>query len=160
APQTTPPTSAPRPHDPFEAGAVLDERYALEALIAEGGTARVFRAQDAHLGRAVAVKAPQRPGGASAARLRLEGERLARLSHPALVRCFDAGEVGDVPYLVLEHIDGVDLAQVAGLAGFEDTAHGIGLALQVCRGLGYLHRHGFAHGDLKPRNILVTAANR
>src|SRR5579859_3098500 len=93
-------------------GTVLEGRYELESLIAEGGMGAVYRALDRRLDRPVAVKVlGVRGDPLSRTRFAREARALARLSHPNINAIFDAGEQDDRPYLVLELIEGYRLSQ-------------------------------------------------
>lgn len=137
-------------------------RYRLDAVIGVGGTAVVHRAHDLRLGRDVALKRV-RPGAAESQhrlRLRDEGRLLATLQHPHLVRILDAAWEGpDSPYLVLELIDGPDLATslADGPLAPEAVAS---LGRDVASALAHLHDHGLVHRDVKPANVLVDGFGR
>ncbi|GAB4100389.1 serine/threonine-protein kinase [Sinomonas halotolerans] len=141
---------------------VVGGRYRLLAVAGQGGMATVYRAQDEVLGRDVAVKTfrAQSADPLHAQRRRAEMEVLARLSHPGLVRLYDAGadlrEDGssEVAYLVMEFVDGSDLGGCLahGPLAHDDVHH---LALDLASALAYVHGLGIVHRDIKPANVLV-----
>lgn len=134
-------------------GTLLGGRYRLGEAIAHGGSADVYRAVDVHLGRAVAIKRPR--ATEAHARLRREATMLARCAHPGVVTCLDSGEDDTgAPYLVLQLVDGVNLAQHAA-AGTLDAAAAGAWAGEVARAVMHLHARGIVHGDLKPQHVVI-----
>lgn len=142
---------------------VLDDRYRLDALIAQGGMGQVFRAHDVRLQRDVAVKimlaevaANPRPR----AMFRREVEIMASLRHPNVVGVHDSGAWGFQPYLVMPFLEGTSLRTWAtrrsGPPVAADVA--IGIVGQVCAGVSAMHHAGIIHGDIKPENIIVSDA--
>lgn len=139
-------------------GLVFDEYTVLEKL-GEGGMGIVFKAQHRRMKRIVAIKMLtgarlKSPG--TIKRFYREVEAAARLSHPNIVAAYDAREQNGVHYLVMEYIDGQDLAalhmeQQEPLS----VAQVVGYILQAARGLQYAHKHGVIHRDIKPSNLLV-----
>jgi eukaryotic-like serine/threonine-protein kinase len=141
--------------------AMIDDRYVLDQRIGRGGMAEVYRATDRLLGRAVAVKVMRDVGASETDRLRFAGEArtLARLSHPGLVTVLDAGSTGDVPYLVMELVDGPTLATVCAGSRL-DPARVAAIGAQVADALAYAHGAGVVHRDVKPANILLGGDGR
>jgi serine/threonine protein kinase len=101
-----------------------------------------------------------RPGQTSSTRtlagLVGEAEALSRLAHPSLVRCFDADLDGERPHLVLELLDGPRLSTLVRRYGIA-VEQLLPLALQLCSALHYMHGRGWAHLDVKPRNIIMSS---
>ena len=135
---------------------VLDERYALEAVIGRGGMADVYRATDTLLEREVAVKMLRTPAATESERahFREEAKLLAVLDHPNLVTILDAGLWENVPYLVMDLVDGRSLAPFCQGTPIpaHRTAH---LGAQLATVLAYVHARGIVHRDIKPSNILI-----
>jgi serine/threonine protein kinase len=88
--------------------------------------------------------------------LRGEAEALSQLAHPSLVRCFDAVLDGERPHLVLELLDGPRLSTLERRYGIV-VEQLLPLALQLCSALHYMHGRGWAHLDVKPRNIIMSS---
>lgn len=139
--------------------------YRIEALLARGGMAYVYRAVHVMLGRAVAIKilpAVVAADTVARTRLRQEAWSVASLRHPHILEIFDAGEVDDLPYLVTELVTGGTLADQ--LREHREPVERLRLALTTARALGsaldYAHRQGVLHRDVKPSNILLTETGR
>jgi eukaryotic-like serine/threonine-protein kinase len=129
-------------------------RYRIERALGQGGMAVVYLARDEELQRLVAVKVlAKHLAGDDNFRARfLQESRLAsRLSHPNVVRVYDAGETEGSPYIVMEYVPGDTIAERGKLA----HAKVVTLALQACAGLQHAHDAGLVHRDVKPANLLV-----
>jgi eukaryotic-like serine/threonine-protein kinase len=141
-------------------GQLLAGRYRLEELVAVGGAGTVWRAMDLVLERMVAVKLP-RPevtdSPLAAASFLAEARSASRLSHPAIAQVYDYGGAGppDIPFLVMELVDGPSLSEVlvAGPLGPDRT---MDLVAQVAAGLHAAHSGGVVHRDIKPANLLTS----
>ncbi len=143
-------------------GEMLDERYLLRERIGEGGMARVYRAEDTHLRRSVAVKVFREPtdGIDSVERALSETTLLASLSHHSLVTVFDARIGNDaVSYLVMELVDGVTLRDLIA-RGPVDPRVVASIAIDIAEGLHVAHEHGVVHRDIKPSNVMLRTSPR
>ncbi|MFJ4833156.1 ABC transporter substrate-binding protein [Streptomyces sp. NPDC088747] len=143
-------------------GTILDGRYTLTERIGAGGMGVVWRADDARLERAVAVKLLSLPPGTDGdERKRLlamfgrEARAAAALDSSYIVPVFDHGTDGEVPYLVMPLLSGLTVGEL--LAGGPLPPERVAvLAAQVCRALATAHRAGIVHRDIKPANVMVT----
>jgi len=144
-------------------GDVLGGRYRLVELLGQGGMARIYRATDSQLGRDVAVKVLHREFGRDpdfVARFRQEAQAAAALSHPGIVGVYDFGTDDEGPYLVMELVDGEDLASVLRRNGPLPPRQAARLVAEVGRALNAAHDRGIVHRDVKPGNIMLTATGR
>jgi serine/threonine-protein kinase len=140
---------------------VLAGRFRLDRMIGRGGMATVFRAWDTLLGRPVAVKL-LRPEITTdpdlALRFRREAHAAAVLHHPNVVGYLGAGSDGDTPFLVMELVDGDDLATRIQREAPLPPMVAVWIARDVANGLAIAHARGIVHRDVKPGNILVDPA--
>lgn len=148
-----------RPGFAMEPGAVLANRYLIEAVLGSGGLGIVYRAHDRVLGEAVALKVlrPEVLANDDKATVRLADElRVARrISHRNVVRVHDIGEADGVTFLTMEYVDGASLATIIETRGALQPAAVISIARQLMRALSVMHAEGVVHGDLKPANLLL-----
>jgi serine/threonine-protein kinase len=155
-------TTADLPPDPL-IGRWIGDRFHLTALVARGGMATVYRAEQAPFGRECAVKllGPEqaRAGEASWAlerRFWLEGAVTSRLNHPNIVTVFDCGRTDDgIQYLAMEHLKGRTLLRAMREAGALPERRAVHIARQVCRALAAAHESGVVHRDVKPANVFL-----
>ncbi len=152
-------------------GTVLGGRYTLTERIGGGGMGAVWRAEDAVLGRPVAVKILHPAlleDGNFAERFRREARLLAALDHPGIVDVHDYGEEeppdaadGErLAYLVMELVDGRPLDQVLAEDGTLLPARALGLLAEALDALHAAHRRGIVHRDVKPSNLMLRADGR
>ena len=140
---------------------VLAGRYELNEVLGTGGMALVYRGTDRILHRTVAVKVLADPYAGDPVfveRFRREARSAGGLNHPGIVAVYDTGSDGDRHFIVMEHVDGRTLAETMrddGRSSPRQTAHIVG---QVASALAYAHENGVVHRDVKPANIMVTAA--
>jgi eukaryotic-like serine/threonine-protein kinase len=147
----------------MEEGAVLNNRYQLLERIGSGGMADVFRARDLMLERTVAIKVLHEHYSEEKGfkeRFRMEARAAANLSHPNIVTVHDFGFDNEQLYIVMEHIPGKDLKTILRQRGRYTIEEAIPLIVQACAGIGYAHRAGLVHCDVKPHNMIVTPDGR
>lgn len=136
-------------------GAVLEGHYEIERRLGEGGMAEVYLAHDRWLNRPVAIKTAQPD---FAAQLAHEAQVLARFAHPGLVTAHSYGYLGQMPYLVLEYLPGISLAEKLRAlgSGCVPVDEAMALVTRLCDALLPLHAAGIVHCDLKPSNIMCA----
>jgi predicted ATPase len=135
-------------------GAVLRNRYRLEAELGRGGMGIVYRATDLELKREVAVKVLSAAFADDSARLRLQREAraAAALNHPHIVTVYDVGEDEGLPFFIMELVHGPRLSESPP----RDLEEAVNVALQICDALEHAHATGIVHRDLKPENVLFA----
>ncbi len=144
----------------------LDE-YRLEALLGQGGMARVYRGFDVRLKRGVAIKvidAPFRTDPDYIIRFEREAQAIAQLKHPHIVGIYRYGEAHGVLYLAMEYIEGADLEAI--LASYHQDQQSMPfervnqIIQPICLALDYAHSQGVIHRDVKPSNIMLDTQGR
>ncbi|MGW4203730.1 Stk1 family PASTA domain-containing Ser/Thr kinase [Streptomyces sp. NPDC004726] len=139
-------------------GQVLDGRYRVDARIAVGGMATVYRAVDTRLDRELALKVMHPALAADVTfveRFIREAKSVARLSHPNVVGVFDQGAEGAYVYLAMEYVAGCTLRDVLRERGALQPRTALDVLEPVLAALGAAHRAGFVHRDIKPENVLI-----
>jgi serine/threonine-protein kinase len=138
---------------------ILPPRYRSPQRIARGGMGEVYRATDAVLGRAVAVKLlSERYARDDSVRGRFTREALAaaRLSgEPNIVTVFDVGEHAERPFIVMEYLGGGSLEERIQKDGAQDVGQALEWLEQAATALDAAHRHGVVHRDVKPANLML-----
>lgn len=150
-------------------GRLLGGRYEVRDIIGRGGMADVYLGVDARLGRQVAIKVLKSTLSSDATfrnRFRLEAMAASKMSHPSIVRVFDAGDEeagpGDAipagsttPYIVMEHVEGHLLSDLMRQGRLEER-HILKVADGVLTALEVSHRAGIVHRDIKPANVMIA----
>jgi len=140
----------------------IDPGLKLRRLLARGGFAEVWEAEQASLGRRVAVKILRTELLAQEQMVQLfeqEARVLARLNHTNVVQVIDRGVSQRGPYFVMEFVEGNTLQELLA-RGNLSTERALTILLQAARGLAYAHRNGVVHRDVKPANILVSRSGQ
>jgi serine/threonine protein kinase len=143
-------------------GQLLGE-YRLEALLGQGGMARVYRAVDERLRRYAVVKVidPRfRSDAAYMRRFEREAQSVAQLEHPHIVRLYRYAEESGWLYMAMQYIEGSDLSFVLNSyradGTFMEAADASRIVQEVCEALDYAHSRGVIHRDVKPANIMLN----
>jgi serine/threonine-protein kinase len=143
-------------------GRVINDRFKVTALIARGGMGKVYRAEQAPLGRICAIKVlnPNYAGEHDPEfhkRFFLEASIASKLTHPNTVTIFDYGRTeDDIYYMAMEYLDGYTLHRAIRETSFFPEERAAHIARQICRALREAHSLGVIHRDLKPANIFLV----
>src|SRR5689334_4744198 len=165
--ETRPPASHPSSssavHGRFEPGTRLGTRYRVVGLLGRGGMGEVYRADDLELNQSVALKfLPEKVARnpEDLARLRQEVRIARQIAHPNVCRTYDIAEADGQVFVVMEYVDGEDLASVLRRLGRPTPDKALEIARQLCLGLGAAHENGVLRRDLKPANIMIDGRGR
>ncbi len=141
----------------------LGNRYRLIHQVGKGGMALVYEAYDQMLERPVAIKLLRQDFSEIQGfrdRFKQEAKSAANLTHPNIVTVHDFGIDPHGIFIVMEFMVGKDLKFRIREKGFYSASEGIPLMIQACNALGYAHRAGIVHCDVKPQNMIVSDDNR
>jgi eukaryotic-like serine/threonine-protein kinase len=155
-----PPTSAVPVDYPPRPGDVLAGKYEVERVLGIGGMGVVLAAHHRHMARTVAIKLmlPQAMSTETTERFLREARAAAQVQGEHVARVLDVGTLEDAtPFLVMEYLDGKDLARLVRERGPLPVADAVGYVLQACEALAEAHALGIVHRDLKPANLFVTS---
>jgi serine/threonine-protein kinase len=145
-------------------GEVLDDRWRLEDRIGQGAMGSVFKGKDLETKQPVAVKvlAPEHCRKPKVlARFEREAELMMELRHPNIVQLLGHGRLRALPYIVMEFLDGMTLAEVLEARGGRlPVPEVVALVKPIAAGLAFLHHHGLVHRDIKPQNVVLTTKGR
>ena len=137
-------------------------RYEVQEHIGEGGMAHVYRAFDPEISRTVAVKILKEEhceDEERTSRFLREGKAAGALTHPNIVTVYDVGEIDNVPYIMMELLEGKTLGDLGQERRFDLEAI-MEIGIQLAAALDYAHEHGVVHRDMKPDNIVLGPDGR
>ncbi len=140
---------------------VFDGRYRIVRRLGSGGMANVYLAEDEELGRQVAIKILNDRHASDdqfVERFRREAKNAAGLSHPNIVSVYDRGEAEGTYYIAMEYLEGRSLKEQIVADGPLPIAAAIEITRQILRALGFAHRRGVVHRDIKPHNVMLADA--
>jgi serine/threonine-protein kinase len=146
-----------------ESGTLVDSRYRVVSRLGSGGMADVYLAQDALLGRQVALKLLHHRFAQDqefVERFRREASSAAGLSHPNVVAVFDRGEWDGTYYIAMEYLPGRSLKAVVREHGPLAPSDAIDIVVQILLALRFAHRRGIIHRDIKPHNVILDEEGR
>lgn len=136
-------------------------RYRIESLLGRGGMGSVYQAQHRLMNRPVALKVIDRqlvqtPGLVE--RFHREVQAAAKLAHPNIVTAYDAEQAGDLHFLVMELVEGQDLAEIVRQRGKLPIQEACEYVRQAAQGLQHAYERGMVHRDIKPQNLMLQAS--
>jgi eukaryotic-like serine/threonine-protein kinase len=144
--------------DAFRPDEIVNQRYRVLRKLGAGGMADVYLCEDLSLGRRVALKVLSSRFVHDAQfveRFRREAKAAAGLNHPNLVAIYDWGELDGTYYIVMEYVEGETLKELVRRRGRLSGNEALDIALGLLAAVGYAHRHGVVHRDIKAQNILI-----
>ena len=142
---------------------VFDGRYKVVRKLGTGGMANVYLAEDQELGRRVAIKMLDDRHAQDeqfVERFRREAKNAAGLSHPNIVSIYDRGQAEGTYYIAMEYLEGRTLKELLVARGPTPIPVAIDYARQILAALGFAHRNGVVHRDIKPHNVAVAPDGR
>src|SRR3954470_11521186 len=142
---------------------IFDGRYRVVRKLGTGGMAHVYLAEDQELGRSVAIKMLDERHSQDeqfVERFRREAKNAAGLSHPNIVSIYDRGQAEGTYYIAMEYLEGRTLKELLITRGPTPMTVAIDYARQILSALGFAHRHGIVHRDIKPHNVVVAPDGR
>lgn len=155
---------------PFQANKLFLERgddlllgsYILLERLGVGGMGEVYKARHAKLDKIVAIKlvrSDRLNDAETLRRFQREVRAAAQLNHPNIVHAYDCDEAGGKHFLVLEYVEGIDLARLVKKQGPLPMAQACDYIRQAALGLQHAFEHGLVHRDIKPHNLLLTQSS-
>ena len=142
----------------FAVGSLIGGKYVVERALGCGGLGVVVVARHCELGQRVAIKYLREAGRTNSSvveRFRREARIAAQIRSDHVVRVHDVGEVADIPFIVMELLEGRDLGHALA-EGAMTTQRAVDYVLQACEGLAEIHALGITHRDLKPENLFLV----
>lgn len=136
--------------------------YTALGKIREGSMSVIFKARDQDTGQVVAIKIHKPEARKPIEKLEsfyrdfTEGQITAAFDHPNIVKCFDHGELGGAPFLVLEYLEGVTLASLMGGDSKRLQGRRLDILFQAAQALAHVHSRRFTHNDFCPKNVFVA----
>ncbi len=140
-------------------GMMIGERYEILERIGTGGMSDVYKAKCHKLNRNVAVKVLKQEFSENAtfvSKFRIEAQAAAGLIHPNIVNVYDVGEENGIYYIVMELVEGITLKKYIEKKNGLAYKEAVGIAIQVCLGMGAAHNNHIIHRDIKPQNIIIS----
>jgi serine/threonine protein kinase len=160
---TQPAEAEPRAEDGVPAELAEHPRYRIVRLLGAGGMGVVYQAEHRLMGRLAALKIISRRltrDPQAVQRFRLEVQAAARLAHPNIVTVYDADRAGDLHFLVMEFVEGVNLARYVEEHGPLAPCQAVDFARQAALGLEHAFACGMVHRDIKPQNLMLTPSGQ
>jgi serine/threonine protein kinase len=140
-------------------GTMVGGDYEVLSLLGVGGMGFVYKVRHRLLGKVYAMKtiSPEQLNDVSWRRLQVEAQAIARISHPNIVGIANLGmHEGRLPFYVMDLLEGENLADILS-RGPLSLAEALPIFIEICAGLGYAHRKGIVHRDIKPGNIFILS---
>jgi eukaryotic-like serine/threonine-protein kinase len=142
---------------------VFNDRYEMHRRLARGGMSDVYLARDLLLDRPVAVKvlfAEYAKDPTFVERFRREAQAAANLNHPNVVAVYDWGQQSGTYFIVMEYVEGRSLSEIIRTEGPLHPRRAAEITADVAAALGFAHRNGVVHRDIKPGNIMISPSGQ
>src|SRR3954465_8904608 len=142
---------------------IFDGRYRVARKLGTGGMANVYLAEDQELGRSVAIKMLDERHSQDeqfVERFRREAKNAAGLSHPNIVSIYDRGQAEGTYYIAMEYLEGRTLKELLITRGPTPLPVAIDYTRQILAAVGFAHKNGIVHRDIKPHNVVVGPDGR
>ena len=158
--QNQPSTSA-KPYisdDKLKPGDIIGDNYVIIELLGIGGMGYVYKVRHLILEKIYAMKtiSGEQISEIAWRRLQVEAQAIARINHPNIVGIHNLGiHQGKIPYYVMDYLKGNNLAQILKKKRHLSLEQSLPLFIEICKGLGYAHKKGIVHRDIKPGNIVI-----
>jgi serine/threonine protein kinase len=143
-------------------GVVIDERYEIVSLLGKGGMCTVYKARHLLMDRPVALKMLHEElviDRAAMQRFQREAVAVSALDHPNIVKIFGFGLVGNLPYMAMEFLEGLSLANLVKQERRLPKERALPIFNQILDALAHAHEKGILHRDLKPNNVMLVGPN-
>ncbi len=143
---------------PLKIGTLIDGRYRITARIGHGGMAEVYEANDVITKKTIAIKMIREDvmrNPVNLKRFQNEATIAASLNHPNIVKVYNHGTIGGVPYIANEYIKGQSLKETLDFRGSLPIKEALQYMIQLTNALYYAHQHNIVHRDIKPDNIFL-----
>ncbi|MDP3508392.1 MAG: protein kinase [Candidatus Melainabacteria bacterium] len=159
------PASVAKPYisdDKLKPGDIVGENYIIIELLGVGGMGYVYKVRHLILEKVYAMKtiSGEQVSELAWRRLQVEAQAIARINHPNIVGIHNLGihqgmGQAKVPYYVMDYLKGKNLAQILKQKRYLPIEQSLPLFIEICNGLGYAHKKGIVHRDIKPGNIVI-----
>ncbi len=152
--------------DKLKPGDIVGDNYVIIELLGVGGMGYVYKVRHLILEKIYAMKtiSGEQVSEMAWRRLQVEAQAIARINHPNIVGIHNLGihqvieqgiQQGKVPYYVMDYLKGKNLAEILKQKRYLPLEQSLPLFIEICNGLGYAHKKGIVHRDIKPGNIVI-----
>ena len=144
-------------------GSIIDGRYEIKEYLGEGAFGEVYKGFHKILKIAIAIKTLKKSSKSNpqtVQRFIREAQIMVNIDHPNIIRIYDVGKLNGQLYLIMKHIDGIDLEKFIDREGRLEPVRAIEIMMQISDALSVIHNKGIIHRDIKPSNIMIDKSGR